>query len=255
MERYQVKLESFEGPLDLLLHLVQQAEVDLYDIPVAEITAQYMTYIHAMQQLELDVASEYLVMASSLLAIKSKMLLPTPELVNEDEEWEEWEEEDPREELAMQLDLYRKYKEAANFLQEQSDHRAKRYSKSPTDLEQYKDYTEVQEVDEDVDATVTDLIQAFQKMKQRVRMRSPKHTTVEQERHSIEERMTVITDVLAGQNSPVSFQQAFAIGEMDRQVTTFIALLQLVKDGDVSCEQEENFEDIWIQAKGMSVHA
>src|SRR5699024_9025808 len=110
---YQVKLESFEGPLDLLLHLINKYEIDIYDIPVAEITAQYMAYIHTMQQLELNIASEYLVMAATLLEIKSKVLLPNPHV-----EIEEEYEEDPREELMHRLIEYRKYKDAAYHLKE-----------------------------------------------------------------------------------------------------------------------------------------
>src|SRR5699024_3183338 len=94
-QAYQVKLDTFEGPLDLLLHLINQYEIDIYDIPVATITEQYMHYIHTMQWLELNIASEYLVMASTLLVIKSEMLLPKPEITEEPDEYEE----DPREEL------------------------------------------------------------------------------------------------------------------------------------------------------------
>ena len=110
-----IKLDVFEGPLDLLLHLIQQMEIDIYDIPIATITEQYMNYIHTMKTLELAVAGEYLVMAATLMAIKSKTLLPVQEFVTDDEElWEE----DPREELVTQLLEYRKYKYAAEKLTE-----------------------------------------------------------------------------------------------------------------------------------------
>lgn len=106
-----VKVEGFEGPLDLLLHLIQHLEIDIYDIPMAEITEQYMLYIHTMKELELDVASEYLVMAATLLAIKSKMSAPKQEeeIV---EDIEDWEPEDPREELVTKLIEYKQFKEA-----------------------------------------------------------------------------------------------------------------------------------------------
>ena len=105
-QAYQVKLDTFEGPLDLLLHLINQYEIDIYDIPVAQITEQYMNYIHAMQHLELNIASEYLVMAATLLAIKSQMLLPKQEIDEIEEEYVE----DPREELMQRLIEYRKFK-------------------------------------------------------------------------------------------------------------------------------------------------
>src|SRR5699024_467882 len=107
-EPYKVKLDTFEGPLDLLLHLIHELEIDIYDIPVAEITNQYMHYIHTMQQINLNIASEYLVMAASLLEMKSAMLLPKMTLEYEDEY-----EEDPREELMSRLIEYRNSKEAA----------------------------------------------------------------------------------------------------------------------------------------------
>src|SRR5690625_1653735 len=104
-DSYYVKIDGFTGPLDLLLHLIKQYEIDIYDIPVAQITEQYLEYIDTMQKLDLDIASEYLVMAATLLAIKSEMLLPNQEMDDEDEY-----EEDPREELVARLIEYRKYK-------------------------------------------------------------------------------------------------------------------------------------------------
>ena len=103
-QAYQVELDAFEGPLDLLLHLINQQEIDIYDIPMAEITKQYMDYIHTMQKLELNIASEYLVMAATLVAIKSQMLLPNQEMIDEIDEYTE----DPREELIGRLIEYRK---------------------------------------------------------------------------------------------------------------------------------------------------
>ncbi|GAK02355.1 segregation and condensation protein A [Geomicrobium sp. JCM 19037] len=247
MEPYHVKLQGFEGPLDLLLHLVQQAEVDLYDIPVAEITAQYMKYIRAMRQLELDVASEYLVMASTLLAIKSKMLLPKPDLYDEQFEDEEWLEEDPREELAEQLVLYRKYKEASQHLKEKEMERAKLYSKSPTDVD--IDVSETEQTNDPLDVSMTDLIQAFQRMNQRIRFEKPRETTMQAEEWTIEEKMNTIVSRISEVHMRVSFQETFTNGPVNEQVTTFIALLQLMKDGRVSCYQDDNFSDIYIERR------
>ena len=112
--QYHVKINAFEGPLDLLLHLINRLEIDIYDIPVSEITEQYMLYIHTMQELHLDIASEYLVMAATLLSIKSRMLLPKQEEELFEDEFGEEPEEDPRDELMRRLIEYRKYKEAAD---------------------------------------------------------------------------------------------------------------------------------------------
>ena len=108
--KYQIKLENFEGPLDLLLHLIEKNEIDIYDIPIAKITDQYITYIRDIEQLDLDSASEFLVLAATLLAIKAKMLLPKPIKLLEEVE------KDPREELVARLLEYKKFKEAAGLL-------------------------------------------------------------------------------------------------------------------------------------------
>src|SRR5690625_4042953 len=126
-QAYHIKIDTYEGPLDLLLHLINQYEIDIYDIPVAEITKQYMNYIHTMKRLELNIASEYLVMAATLLEIKSKMLLPKQEINEDIEEYEE----DPREELMQRIIKYRKFKQAANHLQEKEIDAKQIYTRPP----------------------------------------------------------------------------------------------------------------------------
>src|SRR5215207_1746308 len=117
MAAYEVKLERFEGPLDLLLHLIQRDEIDIYDIPLARITQQYLTYIELMRLLDLDVAGEFLVMAATLMRIKAKMLLPLPAVGEEEQEG------DPREELVQRLVEYRQFKEAAGTLKMREEDR------------------------------------------------------------------------------------------------------------------------------------
>ncbi len=133
---YEVKLDAFEGPLDLLLHLIHRLEIDIYDIPMKQITAQYMEHLRAMQVLELNEASEYLVMAATLLEIKSKMLLPIHEGELDDIELDV-DEVDPRDELVARLVEYRKFKEAAFQLIEREEERLQMYTRPPTDLSQY----------------------------------------------------------------------------------------------------------------------
>src|SRR5699024_7998730 len=130
---YKVKLDTFEGPLDLLLHLINKYEIDIYDIPLAEITEQYMEYIHTMTILELNIASEYLVMAATLIAIKSEMLLPKPNLPDEDiDEYME----DPKEELINRLVEYRKYKNAAENLKEKEKAANQIFTRTPKVFEE-----------------------------------------------------------------------------------------------------------------------
>ena len=132
------KLESFEGPLDLLLHLIDKDEIDIYDIPVSRITDQYLEYLHAMQEMELDVTSEFLVMAATLLAIKSGQLLPRPPAMEEYEEfWDEDEMLDPRDELVHKLVEYRRFKQLAEQLRDREMARSLVYSKEPEDLTSY----------------------------------------------------------------------------------------------------------------------
>lgn len=159
---YQVKIEAFEGPLDLLLHLINRLEIDIYDIPVAKITEQYLLYVHTMRELELDVASEYLVMAATLLSIKSRMLLPKQEEELFDEEMMLEEEEDPRDELIEKLIEYRKYKSGAQTLKEREEERQKSFAKPPSDLSEYA--KEVKLSEQKLSVTVYDMLGAFQKV-------------------------------------------------------------------------------------------
>src|SRR5690625_3029729 len=169
-QAYQVSLDVFEGPLDLLLHLINQLEIDIYDIPVAEITEQYMEYIQTMQHLELNIASEYLVMAATLLEIKSKMLLPTQENTDDFDEYEE----DPREELMERLIEYRKYKEAAEDLKEKEQDDQQIFTRPPVifnDLD-----TKVSVVRGDL--SIYDMLGALNKMFQRKKWNEPQDTRV-----------------------------------------------------------------------------
>jgi len=136
MQEIKIKLDVFEGPLDLLLHLIRSLEIDIYDIPIADVTEQYMNYIHAMKTLELEVAGEYLVMAATLMAIKSQMLLPKQEL---EEDYDDEYEEDPRDALVAQLLEYRKYKYAADRLSEKAEERSQYYTKDPMDMDEYQE--------------------------------------------------------------------------------------------------------------------
>ena len=167
---YQVKLEAFEGPLDLLLHLINRLEIDIYDIPMAELTAQYIEHLQAMRVLQLDELSEYLVLAATLIEIKSKMLLPVHEGEEFDDDFDFDMEDDPRDELVARLIEYRKYKEAAISLKESADERSDHFTKSPEDL---TEFGEVVASESEENLNVFDLIGAFQKMLDRKRLKAP----------------------------------------------------------------------------------
>ncbi len=241
---YKVKLDTFEGPLDLLLHLVNQLEIDINDIPVAEITDQYMTYIRTMQEIELNIASEYLVMAATLLAIKSSTLLPKKELVIEDDEYEE----DLREELIQRLIEYRKYKEAASLLKNK-------------ELEENQIYTRPQvQFDEDFgktpvirgDVSIYQMIHALHYILERREWNKPLQTTINRVEISIEDRMDEIMNLVnALQEDRISFHDLFPYPNRSHIVTTFLALLQLLKNNSIQCEQKNHFQPIFIQKVGV----
>jgi len=230
-----VKLVRFEGPLDLLLHLIKRDEIDIYDIPIAHITQQYLTYIELMRSLDLEVAGEFLVMAATLMRIKAKMLLPLPAVGEEEEEG------DPREELVQRLVEYRQFKEAAGTLKSREEERRQLFERGmlpgadeagPLPL---------------APATLFDLLDALN----RVMLRIPEHTAydVRAEAYDVEEKMSLIARTVAERGS-VSFialmQECRARAEV---IVTFIALLELVKLGQVMVTQAEPFGDIEIVAR------
>ncbi|KAB2338964.1 segregation/condensation protein A [Cytobacillus depressus] len=241
---YNVKIDAFEGPLDLLLHLIHRLEIDIYDIPVAEITEQYLLYIHTMQELQLDVASEYLVMAATLLAIKSKMLLPK----HEEELFEEehpMEEENPMDELVEKLIEYRKYKEAAVELKELEQERGLMFTKPPSDLSDY--VKEAQNEKADLNVSLYDMLGAFQKLLRRQKLQKPLSTKIARQEIPIEKRMVEILDDLRKIKGRKSFNDLFPYADREQIVVTFLAVLELMKRKEVHLEQEKNFSEIFLQ--------
>lgn len=235
---YQVKLDTFEGPLDLLLHLIQRYEIDIYDIPVAQITEQYMQYLHAMQTIELNIASEYLVMAATLVAIKSEMLLPKQELQEADEAYIE----DPREELMQRLIEYRKYKEAAEKLKEKEQDGSIIYTRSPQSFHHLKETFAVQKGN----VSIYDMFGALSNVLQRKKWNAPLETKVNQREISLEWRMEEIKQLLANHSSGVLFDDLFDYKTKARIVITFMAVLELMKNNKIYCEQENHFESLYL---------
>ena len=237
-QAYQVSLDVFEGPLDLLLHLINQLEIDIYDIPVAEITEQYMEYIQTMQHLELNIASEYLVMAATLLEIKSKMLLPAQE--NEDD-FDEY-EEDPREELMERLIEYRKYKEAAEDLKEKELDDNQIFTRPPAI---FKDLdTKVPVVKGDL--SIYDMLGALNQVFKRKQWNEPQDTKITRTEIPIEQRMEEVLIVVQNFKTGVAFDQLFTYQSKSHIVITFIALLELMKINKIYCKQASHFEPLYV---------
>lgn len=245
MEQLSVKLDVFEGPLDLLLHLIKTLEVDIYDIPIADITTQYMNFIKSMELLKLEVAGDYIVMAATLMSIKSKMLLPTQELVmDEDGEFIE-EGEDPRAALVAQLLEYRKFKYAATVLKEKEEKRGQFYTKEPADLSEYKE--EMQPLDPDQVSTI-DLFMAFHDVLERRRQLVPRETTITNDQESVDDKMAFITSLMKGLPSTtgVPFNSLFSTYTRGEIVTTFMALLELIKSRTLMVKQSGNYDPIMM---------
>ena len=242
-----VKLQVFEGPLDLLLHLIDKNKIDIYDIPIVEITNQYMEYIRAMEKEDLNIMSEFLVMAATLLDIKCRMLLPKE--LNEDGE-----EEDPRQELVEQLMEYKMYKYMSYELKDREIDTDKVMYKRPTIPEEVLEY--VEPVDLDIllgDLTIQKLNRIFKDvMKRQVDKIDPvrsKFGKIEKEEVTVTEKLAAVADY-ARKHRQFSFRQLLVKQSSRTQiVVTFLAVLQLMKDGELSIEQEQPFDDIVITSK------
>ena len=243
-DHYNVKIDAFEGPLDLLLHLINRLEIDIYDIPVSEITEQYLIYIHTMKELQLDVASEYLVMAATLLAIKSKMLLPKHEEEELEDEFGMEMEEDPRDELVERLIEYRKYKEAAEELKEREQDRSLMYTKPPADLSEY--VNDSQQEKADLNVSLYDMLGALQKLLRRKKLQRPLSAKVARQEIPIEKRMSEIVDQLRNFKGKKKFTDLFPISDREHIVVTFLAVLELIKRKEIQVEQDRNFSDIFV---------
>lgn len=242
-----VKLQVFEGPLDLLLYLLEKNKVNIYDIPIVEITNQYMEYIAEMKRQDLNVVSEFLVMAATLIDIKSRMLLPAPE--TEDEE-----EEDPRAELVQQLLEYKMYKCMAYELRDRQMDAERVLFKEPTIPPEVAEYEEPVNMEELVsDVTLARLNEIFKSiMKKQVDKIDPirsKFGKIEKEEVSLSDKMAYLENYCLT-HSRFSFRSLLEAqaGKMEI-IVTFLAILELMKTGKIFISQEHTFDDILIQSK------
>lgn len=240
----QYKLEAFEGPLDVLLHLIDRAEIDVQQIPISDITDQYLEFLQTMQHLELEITSEFLVMAATLLSIKSKMLLPAPPASEFDGDSWELDESDPRAELAQQLIEYRKYKEIAEQLREKEWERSLLYSREPLDLAPYQNTVPPNPVE---GLGTFDLMMAFRRALHK-QMNRNRVARIRRDEISVKDRMNDVLVILQERGGRLLFSKLFH-HEMDRVeiVATFLALLELMKLHKINCFQNGLFDEIVIQ--------
>jgi segregation and condensation protein A len=229
---YQIKLEMFEGPLDLLLHLIREHQIDILDIPIASITEEYLRYLALMRELDLDVAGEFLLMAATLIHIKSKMLLP-PE---EGAEGEAVEEEDPRAELVDRLLEYKKFKEAAQTLGLLEAEQARLHRRGAPTIQLT--------VEGPLAVSLIELMRAFRDVLRRADVPSPLEITPEE--LNVGQRIVLLLDRLATE-SPLEFARLFE-GSVRRTeiIVTFLALLELLRRRLATARQGEPMGPIMV---------
>lgn len=233
-------LAAFEGPLDLLLHLIKDLKVDIFDIPINLVTDQYLAYIHTYEALSLDVASEYLVMAATLLEIKTQMMLPkTPTEAVE-------EEDDPRDSLVEQLLAFQQYQEVSHILADKQAERSLEYTKQPSDLSAYQEKIPMT----GRQLTPDDLYRAIQKMAFRLKNQQPIQTTITGETYSVGTAMADIRQAFVEADRDVlMFQEAVFLGKVQSRsqiISMFLAILELVKSNELYLYQEDLRADIQL---------
>lgn len=236
---YKFKAEKFEGPLDLLLHLIKKENIDIFDINIAEITDQYLKYIEGMEKINLNVDSEYLVMASELIELKSRELLPHDE---EDEE-----EEDPKEQLINRLIEYKRYKEVSLELRRYEAERKELFSKTPSFLNEFRDSNVI--ISEDI--SLDDLLDAFMKFQKKKEFEKPLSTVVTKKEYSVHKRAHDIMKKI-GKMKIVNFEDLFDIYDRGYVVVTFLAILDLAKNGQLLIKQDKNMDSIVLSSRGES---
>ena len=228
---------DFEGPLDLLLHLIKKSKMEIFDIEISEITNQYINFIKEMEEMNLDIASEYLVMASELIEMKSRKLLP-----NSKEEDEEVIEENPEDELKRRLLEYQKYKESTEVFRNLEENRNSYYTKAPESLKQYS----AEKLENDGSVGVYDLLDAFQKLLERQEFSKPKDTKITRKELSDKERVVKIRTILK-ERKRINFVDLFDDFSKPYVVVTFLSILEMTKNREINLKQDSNFSDIYLE--------
>lgn len=242
-----VKLPVFEGPLDLLLHLIDKNKIDIYDIPIVEITDQYLEYIHQMEREDLDIMSEFMVMAATLLDIKCRMLLPKE--VNE-----EGEEEDPRAELVQQLLEYKMYKYMSYELRDRMNEASRSVYKEPTlprEVLEYRTPVDTSELLSQISLAKLHTIykMILKRQEDKIDPIRSKFGTIEKEEISLSDKMIEVRD-FARTHRKFSFRDLLESQSSRVQViVTFLSILELIKMGHIHVEQDNLFDDISVEVK------
>lgn len=240
---YKVKLNIFEGPFDLLVYLIENARMNIYDIQVSEITAQYLKYVDRMQRLDISLSSEFMVLAASLIDIKSKMLLPR---ISED--GEDLEAEDPRTELVQKLLEYKRFKRASEILADGEARDKRIFEKPQEDISEFTD-----EPDEYLSLGIEQFVKAFNNFltkKKKLEEIRRNYERIKKQRTTTEERMSYITEIFTGdRNKTVTFDQTVQnAGDKYDIVLSFSSVLEMIKQQRIIAEQARLYGEIALRA-------
>ena len=222
-DKYVVTIDNFDGPLDLLLHLIKEQDIDIYDIKIEDITKQYLDYIRHMKELNLEIASEYLVMASELIEMKSKMLLPKKK-EKEDDDYEE----DPRELLIERLLAYKRYKEVTSEFKDLELTRKMVFTREPDNLNRY-----VKEDENSEELGVADLIDAFNNLLKRKELDRPIETKITKKELSVTEKVNKIKNILRNKKK-INFEDIFEVSTKEEVIISFLSVLEMVKKDETT---------------------
>lgn len=240
-EKLQFTIDDFSGPLDLLLHLVKESKMDIYEVPIEHITKEYVEFINQMEEMNIDVASEYLVLASELVHLKSKMLLNIKDTEDDGDQLEF--KIGTEEELRNRLIEYKRYKELSEDFRILESKRGEVYTKIPESLDEYRE-----EVKLNTDVTLDDLMDALSQFLERQKYIKPLSTRITKRELSVEDRTHEIRNILSKKRK-VDFYELFEIPSREYIVVTFLSVLEMTKNSEINIRQEENFANIIIESK------
>lgn len=238
---YTITLSNFEGPLDLLLHLVKETKMDIYEVNISLIIERYLEYINSLKDLNIDIASEYLVMAADLIHIKSKKLI-NKELESENKEEETFIESE--EDLKKKLKMYEQYKKIGESLSKLEENRKDYYTKLPENLSEYRE----EDTKLSTDISIEDLINAFLRFKDREKYIKPINTRVTKKELSVHERIVSIRNIIR-EKKKLNFVELFDSFKKDYVIVTFLSILEMAKNNEISLTQSDNFQDIMIEGR------
>lgn len=236
---YQIRIDKFEGPMDLLLHLIKKSDIDIVEINIEEITKQYLDYINQMKKLNLDIASEYLTLSAELIEIKSATLLPNNCVMEDDYE------EDPRQNLINRLLEYKKYKEMIDDFKDLENKRNLLYTKLPSNLKEYSNYDKKQNYG---DVSLDDLMNALSNFLERKKEEKPLSTKITKKEYSVTQRSREIKSIL-NKKKKIEFEELFEVVTKQYVVVTFLSILEMAKKGELIITQDNNFSKILLSLK------